>query len=133
MPKVLQKKKLLKIGKNYNHLQTTKPNLQLLGWMSFIYTETAFDRNLGNLLKFEVEDGSEFTYLKIATRIEEKHKIKYLCTHSNKVCNKTYGHDKLSDNRPLPKAKLAWYNLGIVDLDTILQDFIERLFVTSRV
>ena len=53
------------------------------------------------MFEFEVGDGSKSTYLKMAFRIEEKYKIKHLCTDGNKV----YRHYNIGDNHHITKSE----------------------------
>ncbi len=62
---------------------------------------TAVDRNSGSLFEFEVGSGNKSTYLQMALRIEERHKIKHLCTDGNKSC----GYYKISEQHHVTKSE----------------------------
>jgi IS1 family transposase len=53
------------------------------------------------LFEFEVGDGSKSTYLKMALRIEEKYRIKHLCTDGNK----TYGYYNIAEQHHITKSE----------------------------
>jgi insertion element IS1 protein InsB len=53
------------------------------------------------LFEFEVGDGSKSTYLKMAFRIEEKYKIKHLCTDGNP----SYSYYQIAKNHHITKSE----------------------------